>query len=114
MRVKHKKHSKVDGVAAAVVDTTSAKVYGTADAQTLIAAVQQAGYNAELAQTKRSLALSGLTCMKCAAKTQQALEAVDGVENTTVDTQTAVVRGTASVDALIAAVQAAWLPSHCG
>lgn len=99
---------EVDGVATAVVDTTSAKVYGTADAQTLIAAVQQAGYNAELAQTKAiSLALSGLTCMKCAAKTQQALEAVDGVESATVDTQTAVVRGTASVDALIAAVQAA-------
>ncbi|MEX9839634.1 copper-exporting P-type ATPase CopA [Providencia rettgeri] len=99
---------EVDGVATAVVDTTSAKVYGTADAQTLIAAVQQAGYNAELAQTKAiTLALSGLTCMKCAAKTQQALEAVDGVESATVDTQTAVVRGTASVDALIAAVQAA-------
>lgn len=106
---------EVDGVAAAVVDTTSAKVYGSADAQALIAAVQQAGYNAELAQTKAiTLALSGLSCMKCAAKTQQALEAVDGVESATVDTQTAVVRGMASAESLIAAVQAAGYQATVG
>ncbi|AWS52633.1 MULTISPECIES: copper-exporting P-type ATPase CopA [Providencia] len=106
---------EVDGVAAAVVDTTSAKVYGSADAQALIAAVQQAGYNAELAQTKAiTLALSGLSCMKCAAKTQQALEAVDGVESATVDTQTAVVQGTASAESLIAAVQAAGYQATVG
>ncbi|WP_272658697.1 copper-exporting P-type ATPase CopA [Providencia sp. PROV148] len=106
---------EVDGVAAAVVDTTSAKVYGSADAQALIAAVQQAGYNAELAQTKAiTLALSGLSCMKCAAKTQQALEAVDGVQSATVDTQTAVVQGTASAESLIAAVQAAGYQATVG
>ena len=36
----------VDGVAAAVVDTKEAKVYGSADAQTLISAVEAAGFQA--------------------------------------------------------------------
>ncbi|EMB3082350.1 copper-exporting P-type ATPase CopA [Providencia rettgeri] len=98
----------VDGVAVAIVDTTHAKVYGTADPQTLISAVQQAGYHAELAlPNTTTLALSGLSCMKCAAKTQQALEAVEGVERAEVDTKSAVVHGHASVDALISAIEGA-------
>ncbi|MEQ5735356.1 copper-exporting P-type ATPase CopA [Providencia alcalifaciens] len=98
----------VDGVAVAIVDTTHAKVYGTADPQALISAVQQAGYHAELAlPNTTTLALSGLSCMKCAAKTQQALEAVDGVERAEVDTKSAVVHGHASVDALISAIEGA-------
>ncbi|MCY0801725.1 copper-exporting P-type ATPase CopA [Providencia rettgeri] len=98
----------VDGVAVAIVDTTHAKVYGTADPQTLISAVQQAGYHAELAlPNTTTLALSGLSCMKCAAKTQQALEAVEGVERAEVDTKSAVVHGHASVDALISAIKGA-------
>ncbi|EMJ7520662.1 copper-exporting P-type ATPase CopA [Providencia rettgeri] len=98
----------VDGVAVAIVDTTHAKVYGTADPQALISAVQQAGYHAELAlPNTTTLALSGLSCMKCAAKTQQALEAVEGVERAEVDTKSAVVHGHASVDALISAIEGA-------
>nr|ELR5258220.1 copper-exporting P-type ATPase CopA [Providencia rettgeri] len=98
----------VDGVAVAIVDTTHAKVYGTADPQTLISAVQQAGYHAELAlPNTTTLALSGLSCMICAAKTQQALEAVEGVERAEVDTKSAVVHGHASVDALISAIKGA-------
>lgn len=98
----------VDGVAVAIVDTTHAKVYGTADPQALISAVQQAGYHAELAlPNTTTLALSGLSCMKCAAKTQQALEAVEGVERAEVDTKSAVVHGHASVDALISAIERA-------
>lgn len=98
----------VDGVAVAIVDTTHAKVYGTADPQALISAVQQAGYHAELAlPNTTTLALSGLSCMKCAAKTQQALEAVEGVERAKVDTKSAVVHGHASVDALISAIEGA-------
>ncbi|EJD6409541.1 copper-exporting P-type ATPase CopA [Providencia sp. CRE-3FA-0001] len=98
----------VDGVAVAIVDTTHAKVYGTADPQALISAVQQAGYHAELVlPNTTTLALSGLSCMKCAAKTQQALEAVEGVERAEVDTKSAVVHGHASVDALISAIEGA-------
>ncbi|MDR2225366.1 MAG: cation transporter, partial [Providencia sp.] len=83
---------EVEGVAAAVVSTTQAKVYGSADAQTLIAAVEQAGFKAQLPQSDEvTLSLSGLSCMKCAAKTQQALEAVDGVTSAKVDTTSAVV-----------------------
>ncbi|TOM54405.1 cation transporter, partial [Vibrio parahaemolyticus] len=43
----------------------------------------------------------------CAAKTQQALEAVEGVERAEVDTKSAVVHGHASVDALISAIEGA-------
>ena len=98
----------VEGVAAAVVDTKQAKIYGTASTQDLINAVEQAGYHAELAQPNAiELSLTGLSCMKCAAKTQQALEAVDGVESAKVDTESATVYGNASVASLIAAVEAA-------
>ncbi|WP_369310289.1 copper-exporting P-type ATPase CopA [Providencia rettgeri] len=98
----------LEGVVAAVVNTTQANVYGTADVQTLISAVEQAGFKAQVPQSNKvTLSLSGLSCMKCAAKTQQALEAVDGVDSAQVDTQSAIVQGTAPVEALIAAVNAA-------
>ncbi|EOD2821310.1 TPA: copper-exporting P-type ATPase CopA [Providencia stuartii] len=95
----------VDGVAAAIVDTQQAKVYGSAAADTLINAVEQAGYHAKVAQPSQvTLALSGLSCMKCAEKTRLALEAVDGVDHADVDTNSAVIYGNAPVEALIAAV----------
>ncbi|MEY0231564.1 copper-exporting P-type ATPase CopA [Providencia manganoxydans] len=98
----------VDGVATAIVDTQQAKVYGTATVDALISAVEQAGYKASIEQPNTQvLALSGLNCMKCAEKTRLALEAVAGVEQAEVNTTTATVRGTASAEALIAAVVAA-------
>ncbi|WJW81283.1 copper-exporting P-type ATPase CopA [Moellerella wisconsensis] len=101
----------VEGVISADVDTHSAKVYGSATAETLIAAVEQLGYQAELPGAKAicaktiDLALSGLHCMKCAAKTQTALLAVEGVISADVDTHSAKVYGSATAETLIAAVE---------
>ncbi|WP_458320340.1 copper-exporting P-type ATPase CopA [Providencia sp. CRPN23579] len=95
----------VDGVAAAIVDTQQASVYGNTTAEALIQAVEQAGYKAQVAVPNRvNLALSGLSCMKCAEKTRLALEAVEGVEKADVNTESAVVYGNAPVEQLIAAV----------
>ncbi len=44
----------VDGVIAAEVNTETAKIYGKADVNTLIAAVEQAGYHAELISGQHS------------------------------------------------------------
>ncbi|WP_391529785.1 copper-exporting P-type ATPase CopA [Photorhabdus akhurstii] len=44
----------VDGVIAAEVNTETAKIYGQADVNTLIAAVEQAGYHAELISGQHS------------------------------------------------------------
>lgn len=79
-----------------------AVIESNASAQSLIETIQQAGYDAKMAeQPDITLQLSGLSCMNCAGKTQQALEAVDGVAAAIVDTQQAKVYGSAAADTLI-------------
>lgn len=83
-------------------------IESSASPESLIKTIEDAGYEAAEATTANvELALSGLNCMKCAGKTQQALEAVEGVAAAVVDTQQAKVYGTASAADLIAAVDAA-------
>ncbi|HHR6029113.1 TPA: copper-exporting P-type ATPase CopA [Providencia alcalifaciens] len=85
-----------------------AVIESSASPESLIKTIEDAGYEAAEATTANvELALSGLNCMKCAGKTQQALEAVEGVAAAIVDTQQAKVYGTASAADLIAAVDAA-------
>ncbi len=85
-----------------------AVIESSASTESLIKTIEDAGYEAAEATTANvELALSGLNCMKCAGKTQQALEAVEGVAAAVVDTQQAKVYGTASAADLIAAVDAA-------
>ncbi|CAG9412507.1 copper-exporting P-type ATPase CopA [Providencia alcalifaciens] len=85
-----------------------AVIESSASPESLIKTIEDAGYEAAEATTANvELALSGLNCMKCAGKTQQALEAVEGVAAAVVDTQQAKVYGTASAADLIAAVDAA-------
>ena len=85
-----------------------AVIESSANPESLIKTIEDAGYEATEATTANvELALSGLNCMKCAGKTQQALEAVEGVAAAVVDTQQAKVYGTASATDLIAAVDAA-------
>ncbi|MTC27926.1 copper-exporting P-type ATPase CopA [Providencia alcalifaciens] len=85
-----------------------AVIESSASPESLIKTIEDAGYKAAEATTANvELALSGLNCMKCAGKTQQALEAVEGVAAAVVDTQQAKVYGTASAADLIAAVDAA-------
>lgn len=85
----------------AVIDTD-------ATAESLISTIEEAGYEAKVAEKPDvTLKLSGLSCMKCAGKTQKALEAVDGVVAAIVDTKQAKVYGNADVKALINAVEQA-------
>ncbi|EFB71767.1 MULTISPECIES: copper-exporting P-type ATPase CopA [Providencia] len=85
-----------------------AVIESDAKAEDLIATITDAGYEAVIATTPDvELQLSGLSCMKCAGKTQQALEAVDGVAVADVDTKVAKVYGSAPAADLIAAVEAA-------
>ncbi|BBG59727.1 copper-exporting P-type ATPase CopA [Providencia rustigianii] len=85
-----------------------AVIESDAKAEDLIATITDAGYEAVIATTPDvELQLSGLSCIKCAGKTQQALEAVDGVAVADVDTKVAKVYGSAPAADLIAAVEAA-------
>lgn len=104
----------VPGVKDAVVTLpSSATVKGTADAATLIAAVEGAGFGAAAAAPAESrsvmLRVTGMMCGHCTSTVEHALKAVDGVDAVLVDLEgggRAKVQGRASVEALIAAVQA--------
>jgi len=101
----------VDGVDSVTVDLDSgaATVRGAASAAALVAAVEAAGFDAEVvSQAVTSLRVGGMTCGNCSAAVEKALRAVDGVTLAMVDLQAqlAHVRGTAPIDELIAAVEA--------
>ncbi len=99
----------VPGVTSATVNpaTATARVSGTAGAQSVIAAVVGAGYRVPL----RSVALSvtGMTCASCVGRVERALRALPGVTEASVNlaTQTAHVSGGADPARLIAAIKAA-------
>lgn len=85
-----------------------AVINSDATPESLISTIEEAGYQAKIAeQADLTLQLSGLNCMKCAGRTQQALEAVEGVAAAIVTTTQAQVYGNANEEALIAAVVAA-------
>ncbi|MBC8951711.1 copper-exporting P-type ATPase CopA [Xenorhabdus sp. PB62.4] len=99
---------KIAGVEQADVSLNYAKVIGDVSSDVLIAAIIAENYAASVAtQPDIELRLSGLSCMRCAGKTQKALEAVEGVIATEVDTQTAKIYGKAESSVLIDAVKQA-------
>ncbi len=84
-----------------------AKIDSNATVESLIKTIEEAGYEAHLAtQADVKLNLSGLNCMKCVGKTENALLAVDGVVAVNVDKTSAEIFGTANAKDLIAAVVA--------
>ncbi|MDE9492645.1 copper-exporting P-type ATPase CopA [Xenorhabdus bovienii] len=98
----------VSGVEQTDVTLDYAKVIGNVSPTVLITAITDAGYEAVVAtQPDIELQLSGLSCMKCAGKTQKALESVEGVIAAKVDTQTAKIYGKVESNALIKAVEQA-------
>lgn len=106
----------VNGVVSVDVDKTSARIFGNASAEALIAAVAAAGYQAQvaapdvtstIAQPVTVLTLSGLACESCEQTTRAALLAVSGVTDARVTKTRAEVDGSANSAALIAAVEAA-------
>ncbi|WUR11860.1 heavy metal translocating P-type ATPase [[Empedobacter] haloabium] len=107
----------VPGVTDASVNlaTETARVAGSASAQALRAAVEQAGYEAEPLSAAPAaaldLAIEGMTCASCAGRVEKALRAVPGVTGATVNlaTETARVESGGQLDpaALLAAVEQA-------
>ncbi|MDX7991202.1 copper-exporting P-type ATPase CopA [Xenorhabdus littoralis] len=99
---------KISGVEQVNVNLHYAKVTGDVSSDVLIAAIVAEDYQASVAiQPDTELRLSGLSCMKCANKTQKALETIEGVIAAQVDTQTAKIYGQAESSELIKAVEQA-------
>ncbi|MGE4323774.1 MAG: heavy metal translocating P-type ATPase [Sphingobium sp.] len=100
--------SKVEGVQAVSVNlaTEQAMVRANAavDRDALVRAVEAAGYGVPSARIE--LAVEGMTCASCVGRVERALSAVPGVTEASVNlaTERATVRGTAAVQALVAAI----------
>ena len=84
-----------------------------ADVPELVHAVEAAGYTAHVpaspSTTETRLDIEGMTCASCVRRVERALGKVPGVDQASVNlaTEQAAVRGTASLPALLAAVQQA-------
>jgi Au+-exporting ATPase len=100
--------SKVDGVTEVAVNlaTETATIHATTqvDREKLMQAVEKAGFSVPTASL--DLSIGGLTCAGCVGRVERALQAVPGVTKVNVNlaTERANVKGTASTEALIAAV----------
>lgn len=103
--------TKVEGVDSVSVNLATEKaeirLAGPVDRAALIQAVEKVGY--EVPASVVELAVEGMTCASCVGRVEKALKAVPGVAEAAVNlaTERATVRGTASMDALVAAVQKA-------
>lgn len=102
---------KVDGVTSASVNLATERAEITSDTpidrETLIKAVEHAGY--EVADAATELSIDGMTCASCVSRVEKALKAVPGVKEANVNlaTERATITGTANVAALIAAIDKA-------
>ncbi|QDX30751.1 copper-exporting P-type ATPase CopA [Dickeya poaceiphila] len=106
-RVKKALESRSD-VELAEVSLKYAKITGEADKQSLVAAIEAAGYEASPAVAPTvTLQLSGLNCQHCVASTRKALEAIQGVVATDVTLQQAAVYGEVEPQVLVTAVEQA-------
>ncbi len=78
------------------------------DQQRLVEAIEQAGYSVP-AVINTELAITGMNCASCVGRVEQALKAVPGVTEATVNlaTERASVQGNAGSDTLVAAVAGA-------
>ena len=102
---------KVDGVRSASVNLATERADITLnkplDRQLLIHAIEQAGY--DVPQNRIELSIKGMTCASCVGRVEKALKAISGVTEANVNlaTERATVSGSASVEALIAAIDKA-------
>ncbi|PVX32686.1 Cu+-exporting ATPase [Pasteurella langaaensis DSM 22999] len=95
---------KIPNVESVQVTLHFAKVVGDVNPQTLIDAVIDAGYQAQLAQPNFELALSGLNCGHCIQATEKALSAVENVDVFDVTKTSAKIYGSADPQLVIAAI----------
>ena len=102
--------AKVEGVDSVAVNLATeradVRVSGPVDRMALVKAIEKAGYDVPASTIE--LAVEGMTCASCIARVERALQAVPGVSAASANlaTESATVRGIASVDALVAAVDA--------
>lgn len=101
--------SKVKGVGSVAVNLATERAdirpAGHIDRHAIIQAVKNIGYDVPASITE--LAVEGMTCASCVGRVEKALQGVPGVSEATVNlaTERATVRGTASIEALVAAVE---------
>ena len=102
---------KVDGVQSASVNLATERADITLDKpvnrQALVEAIEQSGYDVPAEHIE--LSIKGMTCASCVSRVEKALKAISGVKEANVNlaTERATITGTASVDALIAAIDKA-------
>lgn len=102
---------KVDGVAAVAVNLATERADITlakpVDRQLLIQTIEQTGY--DVPANTVELSIEGMTCASCVSRVEKALNAVPGVQTANVNlaTERATIKGTASVESLIAAIDKA-------
>ena len=100
--------AKVEGVASVSVNLATERadirLNRPVDRMALIQAIEKVGY--DVPQGTIKLAIGGMTCASCVGRVEKALKAVPGVTEAVVNlaTERATVRGVASVQDLIAAV----------
>ena len=110
--------SKVEGVDSVVVnlatERASIKSSGNVDREALVQAVKKAGYEVPAASGTTELAVEGMTCASCVGRVEKALKEVSGVTSANVNlaTERATVQGSASVEAMIAAIEQAGYQAH--
>ena len=101
--------AKVPGVESVSVNLATERAdirpAGAVDRMALVQAVEKVGY--DVPATTVELSVTGMTCASCVGRVERALNAVPGVAEATVNlaTERATIRGVASVDSLLAAVE---------
>lgn len=93
----------VEGVVDVNVTKESADIFGDANADALISAIEAEGFKASLVDTNNTieLTLSGLNCGHCIGSVKKALEGTEGVENVDVELTHAKVTASVSAEQLI-------------
>lgn len=78
---------------------------GAINRMALIQAIENAGY--DVPESTTDLGVEGMTCASCVGRVERALKTIPGVSEATVNlaTERATVRGVASADAILAAIQ---------
>ncbi|MCD2516764.1 heavy metal translocating P-type ATPase [Massilia sp. G4R7] len=103
--------AKVPGVGRVSVNLATERAEiraaGSVDRIALVKAVEKVGYDVPAGTVE--LAVEGMTCASCVGRVERALAAVPGVAQATVNlaTERATVRGVASVETLVAAIDKA-------
>lgn len=102
---------KIEGVDTVAVNLATERAEITlskpVDQQVLITAIERAGY--DVPESNIELSIEGMTCASCVSRVEKALQAVAGVSSANVNlaTERATVKGTASVENLIKAIDKA-------